>query len=230
MDGINQNLKVELQRAVSAHGFSSANFTQFEDPDSHVREAELRRWIECNYRWIMALVRKIRRKWPILGEDEFTAGDVAGRIMQRLRNGALRPICASGGIELEARWRAYWRTVASRLARARARRKSVEASRREKYDAADGEDPLQVVALDPAKSMEALFQERRFDLEHAENLASKHLPVRQSELYRRIVQAARSGSESHREIARAVGVSHVTVGMVIAKVRTAAACERRCSA
>jgi hypothetical protein len=230
MDGNSDGFKCGLQQAKPAHGFASADFTQYEDPDWRIREAELRRWIELNYRWVMALVRQVRKRWPILGEEEFTAGDVTACVMRRLRNSTLSPACEPGSAELEARWRAYWKTVAMRLAMARAGRKLAEESRLAKPDTADGQDPLQTVVLDAERSEAALTQQRQFDLEYAHAIALKYLPVRQRVLYERIIQAARSGSASHRDIGMAIGVSHVTVGTVIATVRSAIEGEWRQSA
>lgn len=219
MDGNSTVLGTSLQRTAIISSSSSVDFSQLEDPDPQVREAEARRWMECNVRWIGSLVRKIRKRWSILGEDELTIGDVSARVLQRLRNRPLCAICPLGSAELEANWRAYWRTVAHRLAMARARRKSAEESRCMGRDAFEDADSCAFNLVISGDSEAAMEHRLLVDLEHAEVVASRHLPVRQSLLLKRVVRAARNGSETHREIGRAIGVSHVTVGTIIAQAR-----------
>ena len=221
MDGNSTDLGTSRQRTAIIHSSSSVDFSKLENLDPQVREAEARRWMDCNVRWIGSLVRKIRKRWSILGEDELTMGDVSARVLQRLRNGPLCAICPLGSAELEANWRAYWRTVAHRLAMARARRKWVEESRRMDRDAFGDTVSFALNLVISADSQAAMEHRLLVDLEHAEVVARRHLPVRQCLLLKRVMRAARNGSETHREIGRASGVSHVTVGTIIAQARAA---------
>jgi DNA-directed RNA polymerase specialized sigma24 family protein len=221
MDGITTTNVAGGRRPADCDGSTSADFSRLSDPDPRVREEEVRRWVDRNFQWIMGLVGKTRRRWTALAEGEFTVGDVTARILQRLRNRPLWPIMPLGSTELEAHWRAYWRTVAIRLAGVRARRKSVAESRWTELDAVEGAHPTTFGCLAAPDSEAATAHRVQLEMEHVEAAAIKHLPVRQRLLFRHIVRAVQNGSETHREIARVIGVSHVTVGTVIAQARAA---------